>query len=92
MNSLRKTTGNQFARTGIYLRLIRVGTGKGLKIDLPAAMKPLFRAVGSIEKTEQHLAGGLDVVADALAHRGGVAGDEALQHEVMLCIGRMIIS
>src|SRR5271168_766534 len=60
--------------------------------------KQLFRAVASprqmasIEKTEQHLAGGLDVVTDAFAHRRAIAGDEAFQHEIMLCIGRMVIA
>jgi hypothetical protein len=48
--------------------------------------------VASIEKAEQHLAGGLDVVTDALAHRDAVARDEAFQHEVVLCIRRVVIA
>ena len=48
--------------------------------------------VASIEKAEQHLAGGLDVVTDALAHRNAVAGDEASQHEVVLCVGGVVIA
>ena len=48
--------------------------------------------VASIEKAEQHLAGGLDVVTDALAHRNAVARDETLQHEVVLCIRGVVIA
>ena len=48
--------------------------------------------VVSIEKAEQHLAGGLDVVTDALAHRNAVAGDEAFQHEVVLRIRGVVIA
>jgi hypothetical protein len=48
--------------------------------------------VASIEKAEQHLAGGLDVVTDALAHRNAVAGDEAFQHEVVLRIRGVVIA
>ena len=48
--------------------------------------------VASIEKAEQHLAGGLDVVTDALAHRSAVARDEAFQHEVVLCIRGVVIA
>jgi hypothetical protein len=66
----------------------------------PTAGSPLFAGmthgrrgiVASIEKAEQHLAGGLDVVTDALAHRNAVAGDEASQHEVVLCVGGVVIA
>ena len=66
----------------------------------PTAGSPLFAGmthgrrgiVASIEKAEQHLAGGLDVVTDALAHRNAVARDEAFQHEVVLCIRGVVIA
>ena len=86
--------------TRLALRRFRRLPGLRRRFVMPHGWIPAFAAIThrrrgivvSIEKPEQHLAGGLDVVTDALAHRNAVAGDEASQHEVVLCVGGVVIA
>jgi hypothetical protein len=86
--------------TGLALRRFRRLPGLRRRFVVSHGWIPAFAGmthgrrgiVASIEKAEQHLADGLDVVTDALAHRNAVARDEAFQHEVVLCIRGVVIA